>query len=247
MEAVEAELAALRAQVEGLRRELDVALERLDLPASYSPTREVEPYANMVFSQVSVRHDKKTIPIIMHSDEGESGVSFFDGQRRLRLWLGVGTDGEAGLELYNAEGKTVVSLGERSAGGAGGEVRVNGADGRTRVGLQVSETGGAVSVVDAHGKPLVAMMESEDGAKFFLLTPLQRDAVVLQTTPQGGLLRLYEPGGEAMAALAVTEQGALLNLNGEQGASAVILSGVGALGGSVVFSSPDGETTAMLP
>ena len=65
--------------------------------------------------------------------------------------------------------------------------------------------------------------------------------------PEGGILILAEPSGQAMGNFAVTSLGAALSVYGEHGAPALTLSGLGELGGTLVFYTRDGEITTMLP
>ena len=267
MESTETELAALRAEMAEMRRDLDRALQRLDLPHSKDREEPDWEWANMEFKQVNVRYDRRHIPVILYCGDDESGVFLYDEKMGLRGQFIVWADGRARLEILNAERKVIVSIGEGEDGR--GEVRVNDADGTTRAGMKVSEHGGAVSVVTPEGKPLAVLASDESGGKVFICSPqtvpmatlsstaeggrldvnspLGKSMATLVSRAQGGLLALAEPGGQVMTSVIVTESGAALNVYGEQGVPVVTLSGLGELGGVVMFSNADGSPRTMLP
>lgn len=246
MTAAEAEeIAVLRAEVTRLRRDLDRALERLDLPGSRDPDGSVPEFSRVEFENVAVRHSRMQIPIIIHSDAQESGVYLYDARQQVRGRFCVWPDGQARLEFLNAEGKVVVTLGEGPEGR--GEIVVQDADGTPRAGLKANEHGGAVSVVDARGKTLATMVGGAEGGQVFICTPGQKAVVTLRSAPEGGLLTLAEPGGQTMGVFAVREFGAALSVYGEQGMPAATLAGLTAFGGRLSFYTVDGEPAGMWP
>ena len=239
------ELAALRAEVAELRRDLDRALERLDLPHSQDRREGDSEWANMAFKQVSVRHSQQQIPLLLYSGADESGFYLYDAQHQVRGRFCVWPEGQARLELLNAAGKVVVSIGEDGEGR--GELRANDADGVTRAGVRAGPLGGVLSVVNPQGKVLAAVTSAEAGGQVFVCSAGLRVAASLGTTSDGGALTLYEPGGQAMGKFAVTSVGSTLVVYGEQGAPAVAASGLGPFGGTLMFYNVDGETTGVLP
>ena len=117
-----AEISALRAEVALLRRDLDRALARLDLPNSKDRREGDCEWANMEFKQVSVRHSGQRIPVIVYSDTDESGLFLYDERQRVRGRFGIDPQGKVRLEIMNAAGQVAVSIGEADEPGRG-EVR----------------------------------------------------------------------------------------------------------------------------
>lgn len=239
------ELASLRAEVDTLRRDLDRALARLDLPNSQDRREGDSEWANMEFKQVNVRHSRMQIPLLLYSGQDESGIYLYDSQRRVRGRFAIDTDGQARLEILNAAGKVAVSIGEEKEGR--GELRANDADGATRAGIKAGPLGGALSVANPQGKTLAAVMSNDLGGQVFVCTPGLRVAATLRAAADGGALILTEPGGQTMGSFVVTSSGAALTVHGEHGAPAVSAYGLGVLGGTLILHNLDGEATALLP
>jgi uncharacterized protein GlcG (DUF336 family) len=237
-----AEVAALREECAALRRDLRALQKELDFHPR-QPGAQQKKYMIIDAECVGVRHNEKTIPIILRAHEGTAEITLHDENHRYRGVLGIYKDGVR-FEIRNAEGKTVVSLGEAPDGT--GMLHVADAAGHPRAGLRVNDAGGVVNVVNEKGKALAALCTGEHGGEIFSVTHSQHAAVTIKSSERGGLVSVFEPGGQLMGFLSASTDMGSVSVYGPHGARAVSMGG-GEEGGGLVFYDVEGKPKGRLP
>lgn len=239
-----AEVAALREECTGLRREFH-RFQHLFGFYPDKPHMGSSQYMIVDAECVGLRFGgtEKPIPILLRAHEENAEITLHDDENRCRGRLGIDQTGVR-LEIRNAEGNVVVALGEAKDGS--GTLYVADAAGRPRTSLRVNDDGGVVNVVDENGKALAVLCSGEGGGNVFVATNRQKMAVTMKATEGGGHVAVHEPGGQLMGFLVASSTMGSVAVYGPQGAIAASMGG-GEEGGVVAFYDVEGKSKAVLP
>jgi hypothetical protein len=196
-EALRAEMAILRAEVESLREQ-----------------RSIE-----------IRGAGGELRLRLSSDENETGLFLYDAEGRRRAALEVGEKGPR-LELFGNAEESVVTLkvidghGHMSAGGPdgvpraalrstkhGGVVKVMNERGRTYAYMLSSEKGGVIELLNPEHRPGISLLAETEGGMIRLHEGSGEVMLSLSATSDAGLLTVFGNLGEQAVTLCASEEG----------------------------------------
>lgn len=237
------ELQQLRDEVAALRRDLDHVLRVIgqdtDGPGDPRPR-----FLCLEAETIAVRDEPMNIPIILKAQEHSASIFLHDSKMRMRGRIEVNDEEGASFQIWNAEGKLVVSIGETEDDG--GQACVADRQGKPRAGMKATDWGGAVSVQNTAGVVEAVMVAKEEGGKIMTTNAEGRPVAEMFGDKRGGTVCIREVTGQAMAYMSgAMERGAVSVFN-EHGDAAASLSSDD-FGGALLFYDADGKIRSSLP
>ena len=229
------EIAALRAEIAQLRRDLDHVLEVLgEAPAGEGVKRHRLP--SISCEAVQIHTDATHMPIEISADENQAGIYLYDRSGCCRALLEV-TDKGARFAILSEDHRVLASM---KAVDGHGQVCVSDPDGNPRAAIRSTKLGGLVKVISERGRPLGFLLGAEKGGTFELNNPAHRTGVSMYAEDDGGMIRVHQGGGEVMASMSAHDDSGLLSVFGDLGEQAVTLC-AGEEGGHVLICDQDGN------
>ncbi len=241
----EAELKSLREELAMVGWDVEGILSKLDLP-SHRTGEKWPHFVRIMASCIRLMDEDSPVggpQMLIEHREGKPGLEFIDGKGKVRGEL-ILTETGVGLMVRNAEGKTVVSVGESDD--AVPHVALSHADGTVAMGMQVKGGGPMVTLVNAKNHGVAFLGIGEEGGELMLAGRNEQPAVKLKGTDAGGVVTVHEPGGQVMGAITATVDMGMLTVWGPHGEVASTL-GAGEEGGVLFFFDADGASRESLP
>jgi hypothetical protein len=236
------ELTQLREEVAALRRDLDHVLIMI---GQHPLMNEKKREKGLKFDArgISMRRSSHSIPISLGVRDEAAWISLCDEKMVTRGKLEV-TDAGARLEIRNAQGEVVVTLGEGKDGG--GEVIVCSADGKPRAGMGIRDNEGVMSVQNSEGRPMAAIHAKENGGKIVAANVDGRPVAFLTGFDECGTLMLKERTGAPMVIATAQGGSGVMSVMNEHGDNAAYLAS-DEKGGALFICDDEGEIRARLP
>jgi hypothetical protein len=235
------ELTALRAEMTELKKLVIGLRDRLGLEPEDPPFPP--PYCSLEAEMIAIRKDIKEVPIILKADEGEGGIYLSDKKHVARGTLQVSDNG-ARIELRNAAGKLIVTIGEAPDGS--GVIFVHDKEGKPRAGLRATDTGGAVTTLNSAGLAQAIVRSREDGGEVLLADAEGRTRAKLHSGTEGGTIVVNEPSGRPVAYMTSHGDKGTFSVYNETGDQVGALSS-DANGGLVILYDNDKVVRTSLP
>jgi hypothetical protein len=215
-------------------------LDQQDEPPDYPRPNEV----NMTAGCITIRNEKRRIPVFITAEESEAGVWLHDQEQRPRAVFLVHPEQGGRFELRNAEGKVIVSISEGKDGS--GQIYVAEAGGQPRAGIRVDKGMGLVNVVGERNTSLAMLRGNPEGGEVYTASQLLRAGVTIKCRPEGGLISLFESSGRLMGFFGVNADSGTLSVYGPQGAMAAAIRADDD-GGHIGFFDVEGELKVLIP
>lgn len=242
--ALREEVTQLREETKSLRQDLRELFRLLSIPED-SFREGTFKALSLVVESVAVRSSVNPHSNAIYIGADESGGHIWLQDEHIRRRCSISANGEGALiAMENADGKTVLSIGETEKGNP--QIYIAQPDGSPCAGLHIKDGQPIINIVDEKQRALVMMMGSEDGGELIVANLNGKPAVTQKATQRGGLVTTHEPGGQIMSLLLATSETGMIDVRGPQGAQAIVLTADDA-GGAMGVMDAEGSLLFRLP